>query len=110
VAVAHHGGHAGQGGQLIRRALGIAAGNDNPCFGIEPVGAADKRAGGAVSLGRYAASIDNHHVGRCWFEFAKPCCAQVAAHRLAIGAGGTAAKMFDVKSRHKFSVLRFSFA
>ena len=63
VAVAHNSGYTGKRGQLFRGALRIAAGDHDLCGGIEPVGAADKGARGAVGLGGDAARVDYHQAG-----------------------------------------------
>jgi hypothetical protein len=105
VAVADDGGHSGHCGQFIRGALSIAAGDDNPGLRIEAMRAADKGACGAVGFGGYAAGIHDHYIGGGGRSLDETGGAQTATDRFAIGAGGPASEMFDVKFRHISSLV-----
>lgn len=60
----------------------------------------DKSARLPVSLRRYAAGIHDHHIRFRWLLRAVPRGAQARTNRLAIGARGSAAEMFNVKTGH----------
>ncbi len=83
VAVAHNRRHAWQSGQLLRRALRIAARRHDPRFGIEPVRPANERARRAISLRRHAAGIHDDHIS---FGGLAVRCARDARRRSAIAS------------------------
>lgn len=105
VAVANHCGNAFKFGNFFGRALCIAAGDDDPCRGIQTVHASNIGAGLAVGLGGHAAGVYDHHVSfRMVLHAMLPGGAQPFAHRLAIGASGAATEVLDVKAGHDFSL------
>ena len=89
-------------GQFFGRALRVAAGDDNFGLGIQAMRAADEGAGRAVGLGGHAAGVHDDHVGCERLALGKR--AQLRSDRLAIGARGPAAEVFDVKTGHHCSV------
>ena len=63
VAVADDGVDFGQGGEFLRGALGVAAGDDDAGGGVLAADAADEGAGLAVGFGGDAAGIYNDNIG-----------------------------------------------
>ena len=72
VAVAYDGGDAGDCGQFLRGALGIAAGDDDASFWIEAMGAADEGTRRTVGLGGDAAGVDYDDVGCIGIRLVEP--------------------------------------
>jgi hypothetical protein len=105
VAVAHDGCDAGQGGQLGRSALGVAASDDDAGLGIAAVCAADKGACGAVGFGGYAAGVDDDDLGIGGVLQRVAAGAQMSGDGFAIGTRGSAAEVMNVKIRHKLSLV-----
>jgi len=100
VAVADDGGDAGDCGQFVWGALGIATSDDDAGLGVEAVGTADEGAGGAVSLGGDAAGVDDDDFGFVGVRLVEAGGAQATADGFAIGAGGSASEVFHVEIRH----------
>ena len=97
VAVPNHGVDFREGGELLRRALGIAAGDDDACGRVLAADAAEPGAGLAVGFRSHAASIDNDNIcRRRVLGRSKAAMAQVGGNGLAIGAAGAAAEVFHV--------------
>jgi hypothetical protein len=63
VAVTDNGGDAGDAGQFLRCALGVASGGDDTGCGIETMRAADVCAGFTVGFGGDATGVDDDHIG-----------------------------------------------
>lgn len=103
MAVAHDCGDAGHAGEFMRRALGVAAGDDDSGRRIPAVRTADKGAGSAVGFGGYAAGIDDDDVGREWLVFGKR--PQMSCDGLAIGTCRSAAEVLDGETHHLFSLV-----
>ncbi len=102
MAVADDGSHAGEVGQFLRSALGIAASGDDAGLGVEAMRAADVGAGFAVGFGGDAAGVDDDHIGDGLRAFGRSGSAQESGDRFAVGAGGAAAEVFDVEGgRHR---------
>jgi Domain of unknown function (DUF5597)/Beta-galactosidase len=97
VAVADHRRDALQGSQLSGRPLRIAAGCQDTSCRIEPVYATNERPGCAIGFRGHAACVDDDHVCSRGFPAAQAGIPQSLGNGLAIGARGTAAKVFDVK-------------
>jgi len=104
VAVAHHGGDAGQARQFPWLALRIAAGDHDAGRRVEAVGAANEGARGPVGLRRYAAGVDDDDIGFRGLPHRVPRGLQAVAYRLAIGPRRPATEMFHIKSRHPSSL------
>jgi hypothetical protein len=107
VAIAYHGGNTRNRSQFLRRALGVAAGDNDPRRGILAVGAANEGARGPVGLGGHAAGIHDDDIRNGRLLLGKACSAQPVAHRFAIGASGTATEVFHEEARHSFSLEPF---
>jgi hypothetical protein len=84
--------------------LGVAAGDDDFRCRIPAMGAPDENAGGMIGLRGNAARIYDDHVSFLGPLCAMPRGAQQAADSLAVGPGGPASKIFDVKTGHFPSV------
>ena len=97
MAVADDSSDTGERCQFLGGALGVAAGGNDPCSGIETVGTADEGASLAVSLGGDAAGIHDNHI--CFRRVAFGCSsrAQGGGYGFAIGAGGATAEILDVE-------------
>ena len=104
MTVADDCGYAGDRRKLVRRALGIAAGDNDFCAGVAAVGAANGGPGLAVGFASDAAGVDDDEVGGGGTGFGKAAGAQVGADGFAVGASGSAAEVLDVKARHLHSV------
>jgi MFS family permease len=105
VAVAHDRSHSAQASQFFRSTLRITARHQNPCLGIQPMGAPDEGAGSAVGLRCDAACIHHHNIGQRRMLLPQARRPQPLSYSLPIGAGGAAAKVFDVEGHaHGFSV------
>jgi len=100
VAVAYHRGDSGEPGNFLGRALCIAAGDDNARLRIDAVGPPNECTCRPICLGRYAARVDDDHIGFRGLLLAVAGGAQPAADRFAIRAGGPATEMFHMKARH----------
>jgi hypothetical protein len=105
VAVADDGGHTGHARKLMRRALRVAAGDDDFGSGIFAMRAADERTSRAICLSRYAAGVDYDYVGCKGLALGK--CTQTAGDGLAVCARGTATEVLDVKAGHRFQFSKF---
>lgn len=101
MAVADHRRYPVQAGEFFGGALGVAAGDQDAGFGVEPVGAADEGAGGAVGFGGDAAGIHNDQVGGGGALLIKAGQTQAVADGFAIGARSPASEMFDMIVRHE---------
>jgi hypothetical protein len=66
---------------------------------------ADERTSRAICLSRYAAGVDDDHVGCKWLLLGKG--PQAAGDGLAVCARGTATEVLDVKARHCFQFKEF---
>ncbi len=106
MAVADHGVDAGQRGELVRRPLRIAAGDQDARGGVFPPHAAQEGAGGAVRLGGHAAGIGNDYVGlgraQSRAEAAMP---QFGAYHLAVRPAGPAPEVLNVVFCHVVSLI-----
>jgi len=100
VAIADNGGDAGECGEFLWSALGIAAGDDDAGFRIDAVGSADEGARGAIGLGGDGAGVYDDHVCAGRLLRGVPGGIQMAANGLAIGARGATAEIFNVKAGH----------
>lgn len=97
VAVAEDGGDAGQCGKFLRRALGVAAGDDDVGRRVATVDAADVGAGSAIGLGGDGAGVDEDDVGAGRQRIGLAGGGERGADGFRIGAGGAAAEIFNVK-------------
>jgi hypothetical protein len=100
VTVSDDSSHAGHSGKLIWRALGIASGDDDLRAWVAAMRAANEGARGSVGLGCDGAGIHDDDIGG--EGLAQIQSAQVSGDGLAVGAGGAAAEMFNVKAGHRF--------
>lgn len=101
MTISDHCADAVQAGELVRRALGIAAGDDDFCLGVVAVNAANKRTRAAVGISGDAASIDDDNAGAgniCGRAQTIP--AQTGGDGFAIGAAGTAPKILNMVFCH----------
>jgi hypothetical protein len=105
MAVADDGKDSGQSGNFIRRALRIAAGDDDASLRIAPLDAANVSAGVAIGFRGDGAGVDNHHIGRrrgtCRTDTES---FQPRGNRISVGLAGAAAEVFHVVSCHPASV------
>jgi hypothetical protein len=85
--------------------LRIAARNNNLCIRVPAMRAANECPRRAIRFCSHAARIHHHYIGRRWRALAKPSCAQMPTHRFAISARSPAPEMFNMKLRHKSSLL-----
>ncbi len=99
VAVAEDGDDAGQGGEFSRRALGVAASDDDARVWVAAVGAADVGASGAVGLCGDGAGIDEDQVSASGQRIGLTGRGERGADGLGIGAGGSATEIFDVEGQ-----------
>jgi hypothetical protein len=100
--IAHHPGHAGKCGNLLRRALGIAARNHDFCRWIFTMDTADRSAGILVCGGGDSTSIQDYDVGfPRRMGLCQALCRKLAFQGRSIGLSGAAAKTLDKKSRHE---------
>src|SRR6266567_3707430 len=105
MAIADDGGNSGQAGEGFRFALGVATGNDDARIGVEAMGAANESARGTVGLGRYAAGVDDDHIGGCGLLLVQACHAQAVADCFSVGARGAATEVLDMEpTGHLFSL------
>ena len=106
MAVADHGVDAGQGGELVRRPLRIAAGDQDAGGGVFPADAAQEGAGSAVCLGGHAAGIGNDYIGpgraQSRAEAALP---QFGAYDFAVRPAGPAPEVLNVVFCHVVSLI-----
>lgn len=102
VAVAENGGDAGERGQFLRGALGVAAGDDDAGQGVAAMGAADEGARGAVGLGGDAAGVDKNELGAVGDLKRMARGAEARGNGFAIGSGGAATEVLNVKISHRF--------
>ena len=106
MAVADHGVDAGQRGDLLRRPLRVAAGDQDARSGIFPAHAAQEGAGGAVGLCGDTAGIGDDHVGPGGAQSrAQAAMAQLRADDLAVGPAGTASEVLNVVFCHVVSLI-----
>ena len=107
MAVADHGVDAGQRGDLLRRPLRIASGDQDARSGVFPVHAAQEGAGGAVRLCGHTAGIGNDHVGPGGAQSrAQAAMAQFGAYDLAVCPAGTASEVLNVVFCHVVSLIK----
>lgn len=105
VAVADDGGNAGDCCQLLRRALGVTAGDEDARGGIAAACAADEGAGGAIGFRGDRAGVDDDHIGFSELACAASGGAEAFGDGFPVGAGGAAAEVLDVEGcGHGFSV------
>ena len=99
VTVADDGGDAGQGGDLVGCALGVAAGDDDACVGVAAVDAADVGAGGAVGFRGDGACVDQDQIGASGQRVGEAGCCEGSTDGLGIGTGGSASEVFDMEGQ-----------
>ena len=106
MAVTDHGVDAGQRGNLLRRPLRIASGDQDAGGGVLPPHAAQKGPGRAVRLCGHAAGIGNDHIGpgggQGRTQAALP---QFRAYDLAVSPAGTAPEVLNVVFCHVVSLI-----
>ena len=101
VAVADHGGDAGQGGDFLRRSLGIAAGDDDAGLGIGSTDAADVGAGVAVGLGGDGAGVHHDHIGVPQVGGGERVQAvEAGGDGVSVGLAGAASEIFHMEPGH----------
>ncbi len=100
VAVAEDGGDAGEGGKLVGRTLGVAAGDDDARIGVAAMGAANVGARGAVCLCSDGAGVDEDEIGTGGQRIGLAGCGERGADGLCVGAGGAATEVFNME-RHR---------
>jgi hypothetical protein len=105
MAIADNGGHACHIRKFLRSALRVAAGDDDFGSRIFAMRTADKRASRAICLRRYAAGIDDDHVGCKGLAIGKG--PQMACNGLAVGTRRTATEVLNVKAGHRFQFSKF---
>jgi len=62
VGVSHHPGYPGESGHFLRRTLGVAAGNHNPCIRVFAMDAADGGAGILIGGGSDGTGVEHNNV------------------------------------------------
>ena len=106
MAVADDGVDSGQSGDFLRRALGVAAGDQDACGWIFPMDSAQKGAGSAVRLRGHAAGVGNDHIGPVWTgSRAQAALAQLGAYDFAVGPAGPASEVLNVVFCHVASLI-----
>lgn len=101
VGISDDTGDAGQGGNLLWRALGITAGHDNPAFGILATNAANAGACVPVGRGSNRAGIQNDDLGvLCIRHPLESVVTQLSLYSGAVCLGRSTAKILYVKACH----------
>ena len=97
---------SGDGGQFLRRALCITAGDDDLCLWILAFYAANCRARVLIGSGGDGAGIEDNDFGlRGGIGTRQATIAKLAFQRRAVGLGRTAAEVLHIKGRHKAIIL-----
>ena len=101
MGVADDEGDAGEGGEFFWGALGVAAGDDNLAGGVGGVEFADGVASLGVGGGCDGTGVYHDHVGiGCGRGRGTATVEELALDGGAVGLGGPAAKLLDVKGGH----------
>ena len=101
MGIADDPGDAGEGGEFIGGALGVAAGDDDAGGGVGGVEFADGVASLGIGCGCYGAGVDDDDVGACGFERgSEAAIEELAFEGGAVSLGGAAAELFDVERGH----------
>ncbi len=107
MAVADDGVDSGQSGNLLRRPLGVTAGNQDACGRIFPMHFAQEGAGSAIRLRGHAASVSNDHIGPGWTgSRVQAALAQFGADHFAVGPAGPAPEVLNVVFCHVASLIK----
>jgi len=102
VGVAHDVGDAGEGGEVFRGALGVAAGDDDPGSWVVGMKLTDGVASLGVGGGGNGASIKDHDVSRgCGASWGAATVEELSLDGGAIGLGGAATELLNIKGRHR---------
>ena len=101
VRLAHHPGDALQTSHLTRRALSVAARDQNATVRIASMDATHELAHFRIRRGRDGAGVQDRHLAFVDTRgFLKPGLKQLLLQRRAIGLAGATAEIDDVKRRH----------
>jgi len=101
VGIAYYVGDAGEGCQVFRGALGIAASDNDGGGGFGGVNFADGLAGLGVGGCGDRTGVENDHIGiKGGGGGATPTVEELALDGGTVGLGGAAAELFDVEGGH----------
>jgi len=101
VGIAYDPGDAGERGEFLGRALGVAAGDDDLSLRILGVYFADGVAGLGVGGGGDCTGVDNDDFGRGTVAGGRiAAVAELTLESGAVGLGGAAAELLDVEEWH----------
>ena len=107
MTVADDGVNAGQRSDLLRRALGVASGDQDACGWIFAMDFAQKGTGGTIRLGSHTAGVGDDHVGPAGAQGrGQAAVAQLGAYDFAVGPAGSASEVLDVIFCHVASLLK----
>jgi hypothetical protein len=101
VRVADYGGDAGQGGDFLGRALGVASGDDNSCQWVLALHTADGGAGVLIRRIRNGAGVQNYQVGLGGRGRRQAASFELSCESGAIGLGGAASEVLYVIRGHR---------
>jgi hypothetical protein len=102
VGIANDPGYAGESGEIFRGALGVTAGDNEASAGILRVDFTDSVAGLSIGgRGDGASVYDNEVSGGCFGRGNIAAREQLAFEGGAVGVGGAATELLNVKSRHQ---------
>jgi hypothetical protein len=100
VRVTDYGGYAGQGGDFLGSALGIASGDNNSCQRVLALDAADGGAGVPIGGIGDGAGVQNDEVGLGGGGAGEGAGFELTIEGGAVGLGGAASEVFDVVGEH----------
>jgi hypothetical protein len=97
MAIADDRVHAGQRGDLLRRALRVATSDQDACGWVLPMDSAQKGASGAIRLRGHAASVDDDNIGPSGTgSRAQAAVAQLGAYDFAVRPAGPTSEVLNV--------------
>src|ERR1700691_2378814 len=104
VRVANDGADAGECGDFFRSTLGVASGDDDFCRWILAADAADGSSGILIGGSGDGASVEQDEVGVRGGSAGQAASLELAFQGGAVGLGGAASEIYDVKGSHAIMV------